>query len=228
MIFSHWGGKVSVRTDRYRLDNAGQLFDMQADPGQDRDISREQPQVAARLSEALARWKQEMLPGLKNDDRPFPVGYPEFPVTQLPARDGVPHGKIKRSAGAPNCSYFTNWTDAADSITWDIQVAAPGRYEAVVYYTCPKADVGSAIELSLTDSRIQAVVSEAHDPPLRGAEHDRVPRKGESYVKDFRPLRLGVVELKACRGPLTLRALTVPGKQVMDVRMLLLTRRSDT
>ena len=224
MIFSHWGGKVSVRTQHYRLDNAGQLFDMQADPGQDRDVSKEQPEVAARLSKALARWKDEMLPGLKNDDRPFPVGYPEFPVTQLPARDGVPHGNVKRSAGAPNCSYFTNWTAAADSITWDVQVAADGRYEAVLYYTCPKADVGSTIELSLNGSRIQAAVSEAHDPPLRGAEHDRVPRKGESYVKDFRPLRLGVVELKACRGPLTLRALTVSGKQVMDVRLLLLTQ----
>jgi arylsulfatase A-like enzyme len=223
MIFSHWGGKVSVRTQAYRLDNAGHLFDMQADPGQDHDLSKEQPDVAARLSKALAQWKAQMLPGLKNDDRPFPVGYPEFPITQLPARDGVPRGNVKRSAGAPNCSYFTNWTAPGDSITWDVQVAAAGRYEAVVYYTCPKADVGSRIELSLGGSRIQAAVSEAHDPPLRGAEHDRVPRKGESYVKDFKPLRLGALELQPGRGLLTLRALTVPGKQVMDVRLVLLT-----
>ncbi|MBE3095892.1 MAG: arylsulfatase [Planctomycetes bacterium] len=223
MIFSHWGGKVSVRTQRYRLDNAGLLFDMQADPGQDRDISKEQPEIAARLSKALAQWKEEMLPGLKNDDRPFTVGYREFPVTQLPARDGRPHGKVKRSAGAPNCSYFTNWAAAEDRITWDVQVATAGKYEAVIYYTCPQADVGSTIELSLEDSRIQATVSEANDPPLRGMEHDRVLRKGESYVKDFKPLRLGVVEFKAGRGLLTLRALKVPGKQVMDVRLVLLT-----
>ena len=30
-------------------------------------------------------------------------------------------------------------------------------------------------------------------------EHDRVPREGESFVKDFRPLRLGVVELSKGR-----------------------------
>ena len=53
-------------------------------------------------------------------------------------------------------------------------------------------------------------------------EHDRVVRNGESYVKDFKPLRLGVVEFKAGRGLLTLRALKVPGKQVMDVRLILL------
>jgi len=223
MIFSHWSGKVSVRTQRWRLDDAGQLFDMQADPGQDRDIAKEMPEVAARLSKALAQWKAEMLPGLRNDDRPFPVGYRECPATQLPARDGVPHGKVKRSAGAPNCSYFTNWTSTDDSITWDVQVAAAGKYEAAVYYTCPQADLGAAVELSLGGSRIQATVSEANDPPLRGMEHDRVPRKGESYIKDFKPLRLGEIELQPGRGLLTLRALKVPGKQVMDVRLVLLT-----
>ena len=57
-------------------------------------------------------------------------------------------------------------------------------------------------------------VAAAHDPPLRGAEHDRVPRAGESYVKDFKPLSLGTVELPAGRGLLTLRATKVPGKQV--------------
>ena len=33
MIFSHWGGKVSVRTQQYRLDNDGALFDMAGDLG---------------------------------------------------------------------------------------------------------------------------------------------------------------------------------------------------
>ena len=223
MIFSHWAGKVSVRTQRHRLDSTGNLFDMQIDPGQDRDIAKEQPEIAARLSKAVDEWRKEMLPGLKNDDRPFTVGYPEFSLTQLPARDGVPHGGVQRSASAPNCSFFRNWTRPEDRITWDVAVAASGRYEAVIYYTCPQAEVGSTIELSFNGSRIEGVVLEANDPPLRGAENDRVPRIGESYVKDFKPLRLGAMELKPGRGPLTLRALKVPGKEVMDVRAIYLT-----
>ena len=63
---------------------------------------------------------------------------------------------------------------------------------------------------------------EAHDPPLRGAEHDRVTRRGESYVKQWRRLRLGVMEMTQGRGTLTLRAVRVPGKQVMDVRSVAL------
>jgi arylsulfatase A-like enzyme len=222
IIFSHWDGKVSARSRQYRLDNDRRLFDMLADPGQTLDLARERPDDTTRLATALAAWKTEMLRELGTDDRPFPVGYEEAPLTQLPARDGVPHGGIKRSAAAPNCSYFKNWTSPADSMTWDIEVATAGNYDAAVYYTCPLQEMGSTIELSFNGRRLEAVVSEPNDPPLLGAENDRVPRQGESYVKDFKPLRLGTIALDRGRGQMTLRALKVPGAHVMDVRMILL------
>ncbi len=222
MIFSNQRGRVSVRTQRYRLDNTGKLFDMKTDPGQYNDISKDKPQVAARLREAVAHWKKDVLPK-SPDDRPFPVGHGDFPATILPARDGVAYGNVRRSARAPNCSFFTNWTSADDKITWDISVASSGDYQAVVYYTCANENVGSTVELSFNASRVQAKLTEPHDPPLVGAEFDRVPRGSESYVKDFRPLNLGVIRLGKGRGRLTLRAPDVPGKQVMDVRAVVLT-----
>jgi hypothetical protein len=222
-IFSHWNGRVSARTDQYRLDDAGKLFDISADPGQTRDLSHQRPDAAAKLSQAVADWKRDVLAELTREPRPFSVGYREMPSAQLPARDGVPHGNVRRSARAPNCSFFTNWTSPDDRITWDIDVHAAGKYEAVIHYTCPTSDTGSTIELRLGESRVQGIVAAAHDPPLSGAEHDRVPRAGESYVKDFAPLRLGTIELPAGRGQLTLRALGVPGKQVMDIRSVTLT-----
>jgi arylsulfatase A-like enzyme len=246
-IFTHWGGKLSARTQQYRYTEPGQLFDLQADPKQDRNLAAEKPEVAERMAGAVKQWHQEVSTGLKvavkpagnaagknakgkargglkkNDDRPFTVGYSEFPMTQLPARDGVAHGGVQRSAGAPNCSYFTKWSSVDDRITWDVEVNTAGKYEAVVYYTCPKADIGSTFEVSFNGNRIEGTVSEANDPPLIGADHDIVPRKGESYVKDFKPLKLGQVDLKAGRGELALKALKVPGKQVMEVRLVTLT-----
>lgn len=224
MIFSHWAGNVSLRTQQYRLDSAGKLYDIAADPGQSRDLSKDRPEVAERLSQAVTRWRRDVLSELrKNDERPFPVGHRVFPVTQLPARDGVAHGNVQRSAKAPNCSYFTNWKTPEDRITWDVEVATSGRYEAVVYSTCTAENVGAKIELSFGDNHVETKVTEAHDPPLVGEEHDRVPRGTESYVKDFKPLSLGVLTLKAGQGLLTLRALEVPGKQVIDVRSVVLT-----
>lgn len=224
MIFSHWANRVSVRTQKYRLDHQGRLYDMTADPGQRYDIGDENPLVRTTLAEAVAWWSREMLPGLRDDDRPFPVGYREFPVTHLPARDGVPHGNVRRSAKAPNCSFFENWTSVEDRITWDVEVATAGTYEAVVYYTCKADDVGAKIQLSLNDSRLTAMIAEAHDPPLYGRENDRTKNRGnESYVKDFRPLKIGEMKLAKGRGLLTLQALEIPGDEVIDVRCVVLT-----
>lgn len=226
-IVNHWNNKVSARTQQYRLDDTGKLFDMIADPGQHRDVSQAHPDMTAKLAAVVKKWRDDVLTDFKRgngDDRPFTVGYREFRIATLPARDGVPHGNVKRSAQAPNCSFFTNWTAGKDdAITWDVEVATAGRYEAVVYYTCAAENVGATIELSLNSSRLPFKVVAAHDPPLRGKEHDRVSRGSESFVKDFQPLLLGEMNLVAGRGQLTLKALDVPGKGVIDVRSVVLT-----
>lgn len=247
MIFSHWNGSVSVRTQRYRLDNRGALFDMVADPGQQTDVSAEQADVAAKLAGAVKAWRAELLPAATvvtetagkgkakakakpvvrfKDERPYPVGFLEFPWTPLPARDGVPHGGVRRSASAPNCSYFVNWTSVDDAITWDIEVHTSGLYEVVVDYTCPEADAGSTVELSLQDSRLSGKVTPGWDPPLY-TNQDTLPRPaGESQMKEFRPLQLGALHLEKGRGLLTLRATHVPGRYVMDVRRVNLTLKT--
>ncbi len=223
MVFSHWRNRISVRTQRYRLDFKGKLYDLSKDPGQDRDLSKQLPDTTARLQQAAQTFKQEVVAGYDQDDRPFVIGHPDYTYTQIPARDGVTHGNIKRSNKFPNCSYFTNWTSVDDKITWTAEVPADGTFDVEVYYTCPAADVGSTIELSFNDARLTGRITEAHDPPARGGENDRVER-GESYVKDFKPLKLGTIQLQKGTGELTLKALKMPGSQAMDFRLLMLTR----
>ncbi len=225
LLFSHWNGKVSVRTQQFRLDHQGELFDMVNDPGQTKPITQQQAAVAAELQGHVERWTSEMLPGLKDDDRPFTIGHPDFPLTQLPARDGIPHGKIERSDRAPNCSYFTNWNNTDDSMTWPVEVLAGGNFEVEMFYTCPESLVGSEVELSLGESRVRAVVTEKNDPIAVGAEHDRVPRVSESFVKDFKPLKLGVMKLKAGRGELKLRASQLTGTTgTLEMRLFMFHR----
>jgi len=223
MIFSHWGRRVSVRTERYRLDNKGKLFDMVADPGQRRDVAKRRPKVASQLREAVSNWRAEMLPGLYQDDRPFLIGHADYKYTQIPARDGRAHGNIERSNRFPNCSFFRNWTNLTDKIVWPAEVGASGQYEVEIHYACPRADVGSTIEMSFGNSRLIGKVTTAHDVPLRGGEHDRIER-AESYVKNFATMKLGTIRLEQGRGELTLRALEILGSQVMEFRLIMLTR----
>ncbi len=126
LIFSHWSGSVSARDEHYMLDATGQLFDLTSDAGQTKNIRAAQPDVAEKMSSAVSEWKKTVLAELTKGARPFTVGYREFPLAVLPARDGVPHGGIQRSARAPNCSFFTHWTGPEDRITWDIAVATAG------------------------------------------------------------------------------------------------------
>jgi arylsulfatase A-like enzyme len=237
MIFSTWAGKISVRTQTHRLDHAGKLFNMIADPGQTKPVNAAQPELAANLSTAVQAWRKEMFgngetakPKEKSgasdvDPRPIPVGYREFPITMLPARDGEPRGGVKRSSGAPNCSYFVNWTDTDDSMVWLLDVHTAGRYEVSIDYTCPLPDAGATVELSFMDARLSGKVTPGWDPPLY-PNQDTLPRPpGESQMKEFRNLPLGEITLPAGQSPLTLHALEIPGKSVMDLRRITLTLR---
>jgi arylsulfatase A-like enzyme len=223
MLFSHWSGRVSVRTQQHRLSHQGELYDLTRDPGQDRNIATAHPELTGRLKQAVKEWSEELLPGLQNDQRPFVIGHPDYRYTQIPARDGVAHGGIKRSNRFPNCSYFHNWTSLEDSITWDVAVGATGTFEAELHYTCPVADIGSTVTLTCGESRLTWKITEAHDPSVRGAEHDRVERQ-ESYVKDFKVMKIGTIQLKQGKSRLALQATDIPGSQVMDFRLLMLTR----
>jgi arylsulfatase A-like enzyme len=222
MIFSSQDLRAAVRSQRYLYNSAGELFDLVEDPGQRENLAAAKTEVAARMSRTLRDWRMEIQPAPR-DLRPYPVGYSEFPRTPLPARDGVPHGTVRRSAGAPNSSYFVNWTNVEDRMTWDIEVNTEGDYEVEILYTCPRADAGSIVELDFLGSSESAVVTPGWDPPLY-TNQDTIPRPAaESKMKEFRALSFGTMHLEEGRGLLTLRARKIAGRTVMDVRQINLT-----
>jgi hypothetical protein len=92
----------------------------------------------------------------------------------------VEHGTIRRSSKAPNNSFFEHWTSEQDSITWDVDVLQSGTYEALVYYTCAKPNVGISVNLTWETtagrSTTSAKVIEAFDPPLYDKSKERVEK----------------------------------------------------
>ncbi|OYW10978.1 MAG: N-acetylgalactosamine 6-sulfate sulfatase, partial [Planctomycetales bacterium 12-60-4] len=80
-LYSHWAGKVSVRTQHFRLDDQGQLFDMLSDPGQTQPVNEKFVDLANELKADVASWKKDLLTGLNDDKRPFTVGHPDFNYT---------------------------------------------------------------------------------------------------------------------------------------------------
>ena len=222
-LISSWKGRVGARNQRFRLGHKGRLFDMQKDPGQRIDVSEKFPGVALELKKSVADFRGKVLPELGKDDRPFVIGHPDVSWTQVPARDGTAHGGIKRSNKFPNCSYFTNWTKTDDYVSWDVEVGKSGTYEVELWYACPQKDVGSVIKLSCGENSLKKKITTPNDPPLVGMNEDRSPRM-ESYVKAFKPMKMGELKLKAGTAELKLQAMDIPGRQAMEFRLLMLKR----
>lgn len=223
MIFATWGKKVSVRTQRFRLDVDGNLYDMLADPGQLADASSRFPQVAEQLRHAVETFNREVNEDAFDLERPFLVGHKDFAVTYLPARDGIAHGTIERSAKPPNDSYFTNWTSVDDAITWDVEVLTPGLYAAEIWYACEKDDTRCVIELSFKDASVSSKILTPHDPDFLGLQYQRIDRS-ESKVKLFNRYSLGTINLEKGQGTMQLRAPVIPGDKAIEFRLLCLTR----
>ena len=223
-IYNYWRGKLSLRSQKYRLDHKGQLFDMIEDPNQTTDISNQKSQVLNKLFQAKEKWLKTVRVELpEKDERPFYIGHPSLQSTQIPARDGNPIGEITRSNRFPNDTYFTNWINLEDSITWEAEVLQDGDFEVIIYYTCAEDAVGSKFELSFGKSKLIGKINKYHDPEEFGKNRDRSPRI-ESYTKDFIPLNIGKIRLKKGAGTLKLKGIKKTGKQLMDFRLLMLKR----
>jgi len=220
-------GYVAVRTPRYRLVKERkdwELYDMIADPNQKKDIAAENPKVLGKLRSAWEAWIKDVT-GTGVGRHPVPVGYPEWPVVQMPAPDCYIEGKIRF-----NChigwatDWVTNWRNTQDYVWWDIDVVKGGRFEVTLLYTCPAQDVGSKVCVQVGERRVVGVVEKAHDPELTPSP-DRVESRGNSpYEKVWAPLKLGTIKLDKGRARLKVQALTKAGKQVFDLKAVRLRR----
>ena len=139
-------------------------------------------------------------------------------------RDAEFTGSIERSSKAPNNSFLHSWTDPDDHITWDVDVGQEGDYKAVLYYTCIEENLGCELVLGMDGAgEVRCAVTKAFDPPLYNKDKERVA-KSHYFMKDFTPIELGVINLKKGRGVLKLAAVKMPGKGMVDVHSLVLTR----
>ncbi|MCC9600115.1 arylsulfatase [Stieleria sp. JC731] len=226
ILFSRWKKKTTARTQKYRIHGAGELYDIERDRGEQRDIAKARPDIASHLAKQLSQWQQSSGGAGDADDRPFSIAHPEAEWTQLPARDATFSGQIKRSNRFPNCTYLHSWTDKDSQIRWDVEALSSGSYEVLMYYVCPKEDVGATIQLKLGESTLAAKIDTPVESPVIGADQDRVIRQ-EGYVKRWQPMTLGTIQVEPGRHILSLSATQIPGKQVCEMRLLMLRRLSE-
>ncbi len=117
-----FGQNCAVMTDRWRLVNNRELYDMTADPGQKDDVARTHPQVVGQLQAAYRKYWEDVSANDKGwHGRPI-VGSPQAPAVELCSEDWqTTHGScpwnqaaVARGAAALGC--------------WPVRVDRAGTY----------------------------------------------------------------------------------------------------
>ena len=110
----------AVMTDRWRLVNGGELYDIQADPEQRRDVAGDHPAVVADLREHYERW-WELVSVRFDDDPAIVIGSGSEEVSVLTGHDW--HGEV-----CPwNQGMIRRGTECNGY--WIVEVAEAGEYE---------------------------------------------------------------------------------------------------
>ncbi|HUT94041.1 MAG TPA: arylsulfatase [Thermoguttaceae bacterium] len=115
--------KCSVMTERWRLVGGKELYDIEADPGQKRDVAAEQPEVVGKLTAAYEGWWQS-LSDVFDEFVYIGIGSEAEPVTRLVSHDWHPPDQRLSpwNQGQVRSGMIGNGY-------WSIEVMQPGRYE---------------------------------------------------------------------------------------------------
>ena len=225
-IFSYWNNKISVRNNRFILDNQNNLFDLKVDHQQEIVVNNKFTKEYNELKKAKNVWKNTVVDKYKKSikRRRFTVNDLESVYTHLPARDAEITGELKRSSIHANCSFIENWENKEDYIYWDVEVLSSGKSNVELYYTLPENSVGTEIAIEYEDQIIYKELKTFHDPKLQGYEKDIVKRI-ESYTKEFNKVAIGDIDFKKGSSVLKLKTSKKTGKNSIDFRLLVLKKQ---
>jgi arylsulfatase A-like enzyme len=179
----------AVRDHRWRLVGL-ELFDMQADPGQQTNVFAEHPEEAQRLLMEYGKWWNEVLPLVREPVR-YVIGSEACPVVSLTAHDWWP-SKEMEADGAEKCvthgairSFLKDAQLAATrnalpsrSGHWKLEAARAGNYElnfGLLPPEAPAADRTALAQLRTGIAHIRAGQEEIRVEIRQGATSFQMP-----------------------------------------------------
>ena len=113
--------KSAAMSQRWRLVNGVELYDMENDPSQEKDVAAEHPEVVDRLRRAYEAWWEKVSRQF-DGTVPLVLGAAEAPATMLNAHDWR----------NPEAECAWNQTQVRAGLAcngyWEVEVARPGTY----------------------------------------------------------------------------------------------------
>jgi arylsulfatase A len=187
----------AAQDGRYKLVE-GALYDLEADPGEERDIAAEHPEIVDRLRRRFLAWFADVTAGQDYRRVPIEVGRPDEDPVELDVTWAEPVGrKVKPIYRRYIRDAITDWTEPDDAVRWELDVTRPGRYELTLSYGLDPGAGGSRFRVTAGASSLTATTAAG---PAREV---------------FRRRAVGTLDLPAGRTVLELRAETIANRELM-------------
>ncbi len=229
-IRSRW----AVAGPRYKLIGT-ELYDLEADPGEERNIADMEPEIADRLHQEFVAWLAEVTAGKVYEPIPVPVGDPlEDPVDLWPSwalhkgrhasvtqpyhRDPTPPAPlgdqpVEESTvytfGAYYWDTIEGWREPGEAAVWKIDVTQAGMYDITLVYGCDYADAGGEFEVSVGGSRLRQTVR---------------PTPGRTF---FEPHWIGSLQLPEGPTTLSVSVVSAEGRELMALNRIRIGKRPE-
>ena len=215
-------GSASVNRDTEAL--PWELYDMIADSAEKNDLASSQPKVV----DTLSRQYEEFVDDIFSDSLsrfPLPVGYNEHNPVSLHASQAYFRDPVHYQSGRGFAhDWLTGWTSTAGKVWFEINVVQAGIYMVSIQLGCPGVDAGSRIRVTANRNSCEASVPSAPSQEIQ-LPHREERSRSTFRERDWTTLEVGRIELREGKQDLTIEALSMPGKQVMDFKLLMLERK---
>lgn len=156
----------AARTQRYKLVDGKELYDIESDPGEANDIAARQPEIVSRMRKGVEEWFRDVSAERGYAPPRIHLGAPQEPETTLTRQDW-------RGDRA-------GW-NAGDVGHWEVEVAREGTYELTVRF--PKASEPGVAEVRLgAFSGSQRFEAAAESAVIAGANLRRGPARLEPAI----------------------------------------------
>ena len=209
-----------MRSQRFALivrEKTYELYDIQKDPSQKKNISNDNKEVAQHLLQQYQKWfadatkELEPVPDIPIDPADDVIVLPTYEASftgNLHFKEG--HGWVH--------DWLVNWKSKEDLISWEIQSLENTTYTFYLNYTCPPDQVGSEVQLSIGNNSIVQKIAEAFNPMFIPSP-DRVKRK-EVYEKTWKRMVLGTLTVPKGKSKIVVAASKIANTEVAEINSI--------
>ena len=190
-----------------KMESRDELYDLEHDPGESRDIAAEHPETVKELRRHFERWFNDITSGLDWSRVPIEIGRSEENPVEIELLWGEPVGQnVKLTFRRFYRDTIDHWTDIDTSVRWGIDVTRPGRYQVTLSYGCRAEDAGSTVLVKVGEAELEHVVEAT---------------AGENV---YRPLTVGVLLLSKGPAELEIGPRSIVGDELMVLHKIWLER----